>query len=165
MCVCSVSSKAPAIFAGAKRKGAPADPTPKAAAKKAAKLAQAGEPPPPRHAGLPEGWEEQRHEAPARTYTTYRGPSGERTRSRAEAWRLFHTAAQPQATASAAGDAAAAAAAAAVLAPDAREGAAMPTTLHRRPCGRPPKASNGKGSKAWCPYSGRYVDPPTTAAP
>ena len=39
-------------------------------------------------AALPEGWSEVMHQAKARNYSTFRGPNGERAKSRAEAWRL-----------------------------------------------------------------------------
>jgi hypothetical protein len=41
---------------------------------------------------LPEGWTETVHEAPARSYSTFAGPAGQRARSIAEAWRMHNAA-------------------------------------------------------------------------
>jgi hypothetical protein len=41
---------------------------------------------------LPEGWTETVHEAPARSYSTFAGPTGQRARSIAEAWRMHNAA-------------------------------------------------------------------------
>ena len=48
----------------------------------------------PSTGGLPEGWSTVRHEAPAGAYNVYHGPSGQKLRSKAQAWRVHEEALQ-----------------------------------------------------------------------
>ena len=106
--------------------------------------------------GLPDGWSSVRHEAPAGAYIVYHGPTGQKVRSKAQAWRLHEEAEAQAAQSMPLPDSPSLAASyvqgqtvvAAEL--EASKAGALLVTCGSGTCARNPSCNKGAGHAGWC---------------